>query len=121
MSKETWLAAHYPTAARDCPQQDALAHSLTKWRGLTTEKLREHGLHVTPLPVGGSTCALCVHYLKNYNERMCATCPLAISRDGAPCDEHSTVHDGEEDSPWAEWGLRNNPDPMIKALEAANG
>lgn len=120
MSKETWLAAYYPTAARDCPRQDALAHSLTKWRGLTREALLKHDLYNAPIPVGGGTCALCTHYLKNPNERMCATCPLAISRDGVPCDAHSTFHDGEEDSPWIAWGVRSNPNPMIKALEAAN-
>ena len=111
MSKETWLAAHYPTAARDCPKQDALAHSLNKWRGLTREALLKHDLHFAPIHVGGSNCALCVHHVGT--TPMCVSCPLAISRDGVPCD------DGE-DSPWTAWCTSNNPDPMIKALEAAN-
>lgn len=111
MSKETWLAAYYPVPANKVPVDDALTHSLIKWRGLRPAALAEHGLTVSPITIEGCTCALCVQ-----NPDSCGACPLAISRDGTSCDR-STRH--ELVSPFSSWVGLSDPEPMIYALEAA--
>ena len=75
MSLTTWKATYYPISARETAPQDAIAHSLTKWRGLLD--LASHGLtrahsgsicigDITDdaqlFPISGGTCALCVHF-----------------------------------------------------------
>lgn len=124
MSIETWKAEFYRTEPSDCKKEDAVQHSLTKWRGLTQENLDKHGLrkvgpHLTDSKyqfyINDATCSLCFYYLKNnrtvvdakYNR--CSGCPIYLAT-GCPCDEG-------ELSPYKMWLLGNNPSPMINLLE----
>lgn len=126
MSLESWKAEFYPVPAADCPKEEAIAHSLRKWRGLRPEALKRHDVlisinrHVVDEEaryiffVSAATCALCAHYYDEAKEELaCDTCPLAKSL-GAPCDRDR----GDTTSPWWAWGDLN-PEPMIAALEKA--
>jgi len=135
VSLETWKAEFYPVEASATRIEDATAHSLRKWVGLRKENLERHGVfyssdtrRVTDQPVdlfssyglvvSNESCALCHHHNKDRAEQPCGDCPLAISRDGVPCDES----DRDESSVWILWGASlstQNPEPMIAALEAA--
>lgn len=100
MSLETWKAEFYPTDAKDCPPEQAIAHSLRKWEGLTVESLVKHELHfnqsqryiydsqapATKLGVSDQTCALCQCYYDNAADfdSACVTCPLA-KHNGVRC------------------------------------
>jgi hypothetical protein len=130
MSLDTWKVEFYPTPACDCSAEDAIEHSLRKWRGLRGEALARHGLvrvdNGFAEPGGGcwfyvsaSSCALCEHFYsedEEGNEPRCAKCPLAIARGGFPCDDEQP---GEADSPWVVWTADDDPEPMIAALEEA--
>lgn len=48
MSYQTWAEKFYPVAAELVPEEQALAHSLQKWKGLTEENLDAHGLSLSP-------------------------------------------------------------------------
>ena len=128
MSLATWKAEFYPTEAKDCPADQAIEHSLRKWRGLRAETLRTHGLKTSVgdlvdsegkrFVMGAESCALCEQFYKatvDYEDR-CAACPLAQARGGVSCDETTSE---ERNAPWWEWGDKYNPEPMIAALEKA--
>lgn len=122
MSLTTWKAKYYPKPASKVPARDALAHSLTKWRGLRLTILRRHGVEIISrgdlrsgmniFCIDAASCALCRHYLDNG----CRACPLAIVRGGVPCDQRANE---KYYSPFAEWEFNHNPEPMITALELA--
>jgi len=134
MSLTTWKATYYPISARETAPQDAIAHSLTKWRGLLD--LASHGLtrahsgsicigDITDdaqlFPISGGTCALCVHFYDDDDDidefARCARCPLALSRGGVPCTKATTAEGTY--SPFERWTLNGDPAPMIHALETA--
>lgn len=110
MSIETWKAEFLPVPAEEVPEEEAVAHSLRKWKGLRPENLAEHDLIATPryiLDQEGreecvSRCALCKHY-------DCIACPLAQTL-GDSCV-------GGSKSPWYIWFDDRDPEPMIQALE----
>lgn len=123
MSLETWKQEFYPINAREVSKDDAIQHSLTKWRGLRPEALARHGVvmkgksvaeagneerSLDAIFIDAHTCALCHHYEGAYGE--CLECPL-FNHLGERCDEY-------EASPYKRFSLYNNPEPMIKALEA---
>lgn len=95
MSLETWKAEFYPIEAKDVPIEQAIAHSLKKWEGLTAENLEKHALigaegttisdGTLSLRIDSECCALCVHYLDNEDEKQCPKCPLSLYN-GGRCD-----------------------------------
>ena len=118
LEQEAWRAELYPIDAQDVTKEYAVEHSLQKWRGLRRSNLEKHGFVDTlddgseklPLLVDSSTCALCEHHIK----KGCPTCPITLAT-GHTCDQD--VYG--KSSPWQVWNLARNPEPMIKALEAA--
>lgn len=135
MSLETWKAEFYPIAACDTKEEDAITHSLQKWKGLTPYNLTKHNVRLTDyawvidpetsepnrstgLKVDGDSCSLCHHFLLSgdeYEDSACETCPLYKARDGVACDQE---RDDEEEAPWYEFRSETaNPTPMIFWLE----
>jgi hypothetical protein len=122
MSLETWKAEFYPVPAEQCPKEQAVEHSLRKWIGARPANLYRHGLFKVPLtsyirngatneslPFGLIQCALCCEYY--WRQPPCCGCPLVavLSR---PCC-------GDATSPYRAFIMRDDPEPMIAALEAA--
>lgn len=139
MSIETWKEEFYPVPADDRRAKRshtaAVNHSLKKWRGLTKESLEKHGLQkisgsdcITPIlggehmPIAGATCALCLMEddrtcLNNStSEKFCRQCPLFRTL-GRQCDQDNLLDVSEEPSPYSNFIVRDDPLPMIKALE----
>ena len=132
LTPEDWLKTYYPKPASSTTKEEAIQHSLTKWKGLRPAVLEEHGLRqssqqlrtsrvpdsVFVIDIASTTCSLCYHYYKFDAKQLsiCASCPLAKARAGVPCDKLT----GEElFSPWYTWVRTGNPEPMIQVLEAA--
>ena len=136
MSLETWKEEFYPVPADDRRAKRshtaAVNHSLKKWRGLTKENLEKHGLTkesghlIIPIngggciTISGATCALCcmeyerTAYPMSDLEKFCRRCPLFRAL-GRKCDGPLLV--SEEPSPYSEFLSKDDPLPMIKALE----
>lgn len=120
MSNDTWLAEFYPKPAADVPADEAVAHSLQKWRGLKKENLGNHDIYYPPVTTNAATCALCqLYYAGELGDdqdpsEKCGKCPLKMVR-GAVCDSKLP---SERSSPWAH---RKTDDgaSMIKWLEKA--
>lgn len=119
MSLESWNKLYYPVEASKVSKQDALAHSLRKWRGLL--HLNEHGLirignvimergGTNSLQFNGETCALCHHHVERWLFPACSSCPLVLAS-GEQCNENNT--------PWDCFRKHGPFEPMIKALEKA--
>ena len=139
MSIETWKEEFYTVPADDRRAKRshtaAVNHSLKKWRGLTKENLEKHGLIkksmtsvIIPINGGGyistagTTCALCCMEddrtcLNNStNEKFCRRCPLFRTL-GKQCNQENFFDISEEPSPYSEFLSKDDPLPMIKALE----
>jgi len=133
MSTETWVNEFYPTPAEAVvTEEEAIKHSLRKWKGLTPGNLIKHGMTVdtcfsiddsegVAFPVSSDSCALCKLFLRwseKVGDKTCTTdCPLVQTR-GAPCDEST---EASPRSPWGSWVSYRDPKPMIKLLEEALG
>lgn len=142
MSLKTWKEEFYPVPATSCKKEDALIHSLNKWRGLLYGSLVKHNvgiklLHSTTvveyidttsnylgdeiLRINGNSCALCHWYLNFLDKTLqnidhpCQQCPLFIYRKGFACDEMKSG----EISPWDVWKQTLNPSRMISLIENA--
>ena len=89
MSLESWKAEYLAVDVEDCSEEDALKHSLIKWRGLQEANLAEHKVRLDNaflieddpygyLRIDGETCALCYHYFmtEDMHRENCAKCPL---------------------------------------------
>lgn len=113
MSAETWLAEFYPVAADKVPVEQALQHSLVKWKGLRPEALAKHEITKPPIDIDAGSCALCEHHCDCDGEVSCQTCPLYLTR-GETCD--CPVGD-EFLAPYQMYSLEHNPEPMIDLLE----
>jgi len=122
MSLQTWKKEFYTEDATNVSKEDAIEHSLKKWRGLTKENLEKHcvvRLRDLICDINGSSrlyidkdsCALC---LTSGDD--CTSCPLFESREDVSCD--STTND-EKTSPYHAFTRDGNAEPMIKALEEA--
>lgn len=105
MSEASWKNEFYPIDADLVDEEDAIKHSLVKWRGLRKENLLKHGLEWVPIEVSGATCALC----KAYWLAGCKKCPLYQFL-GSRCDDGSKA-------PFVMYSERYTPEPMIEALE----
>ena len=122
MSIETWKKEFYDVEpSAEMTRKQAIAHSLKKWKGLTKENLKKHGLIVrTPtiydtekqtFRIDCDSCALCLkyYYTGDCGDGGCDTCPLFKVLHKNQCD------DGDE-SPYIKWLDSGNALPMIKAL-----
>lgn len=127
MSLETWKAEFYPIDASKVPVEDAVQHSLRKWRGLTKENLASHELsrnrrsieeggYGGSLPINSESCALCHHYFNGNVQDSCDGCPLFESL-GRICYEG--CEEDNRDSIYHQFTINGNPLPMIAALEKA--
>lgn len=125
MSLESWKAEFYPIPANEVPEEDAIRHSLQKWRGLTTENLERHGMEWDKesgdiveidgecvFDIDGDSCALCTYYFGwgKYDAELCSTCPLQKTM-GDKCMPF------ERENAFGEFVMEGNPLPMIEALE----
>jgi hypothetical protein len=124
MSLETWKAEFYPIPADEVSVDDAVQHSLRKWRGLTKENLEKHALSQKDffikendgdyplLSIDDSTCALCYHFIND----KCVACPLfkVLSK---RCDDEENC--SFKESSYGAFVEESNPLPMIEALEKA--
>lgn len=126
MGLAEWKRRYYPIDARNVEERDALAHSLRKWRGMRPAVLARYNVGSTVgllrdnhsaeiLFINDRTCALCQHYAQ-YASEPCTDCPLNESRGEISCDCRAV---GERVSPYHSWVRKNDPEPMIKALEKA--
>jgi hypothetical protein len=114
MSLDTWKAEFYPIPAGKVPVEDAVQHSLRKWRGLTKENLEKHGVarkgrcivdEFGRSELDSTSCALCIHHYSFYDR--CFNCPIVVAT-GDTCG-----------SDYANFLIDGNPLPMIEALEKA--
>lgn len=119
MSVGTWQDEFMPEGmCCDKPVE----YSLRKWQGLTAENMAKHGVqrisHHRLEDVRGkdfgehsfSYCALC-----DDAEDSCKNCRY-VQFHGRACDE-PMQRAGEEPSPWKIWVLKQDPQPMINALQ----
>lgn len=131
MSLSSWKAEFYPVDACTVSKEFALEHSLKKWIGLRPENLARHevvlkGTFVTcpvegsslklgwtRLILGGSSCALCIHYADSapvYSN--CKSCPLAKIT-GTDCEHQWMI------ATYPAEGELADVEPMIKLIEDA--
>lgn len=127
MSFKSWKKEFYPIGADETEPEDAVAHSLKKWEGLTEENLKKHKCKIVKdvcgigvkddkkitasLYIDSDSCALCYHcYESGLPEPLCSTC-LLFKHLKRKCD--SGVF-----SPYCVFMHSKNPEPMIKALTA---
>ena len=140
MSLETWIDEFYPTDPEATAPEEAVAHSLRKWKGLRADALTRHGVTVKDarlsdggrdwLGIDSSSCALCVHYLNDFwpddedhedpdeTRPRCDGCPL-VAVLGRSCDDDIVGKFERADGPYFMFVGENDPEPMIAALEAA--
>ncbi len=103
-----WKKKYYAIDASDVSKADSLQHSLTKWKGLRPDVLKEYNLTKKYIsifsdenkifPVGISSCALC----QLHHENSCIGCPL-----------------GDCQSEYGAWQDSDDPEPMIRRLKDA--
>ena len=115
MSLATWKAEFYPVKAKDCPEEEYITHALRKYIGTRKENLVRHEVTLRGMTLmddsdksmfrlDSETCALCVHY-------ECPYCPLHL------IDIHLSSCSDQMGSPWFEFKVYGNPEPMIARLE----
>jgi hypothetical protein len=116
VSLKTWVAEFYPVDTKDVPMDEAVAHSLKKWEGLSKKNMKKHSVwkvdqKITDrachsLSISDITCALCVHFKEDF----CLGCPLKRHLGQVCC--------GMSDNPYGAWLYDADPWPMIRALRA---
>lgn len=114
MSQATWKAEFYPKPASRVKKEDAVAHSIKKWKGLTRANLKRHGLKPDDMVVDRTNCALCHHYYAP--EISCTNCPLAQVRGDIPC---CYDRDDESINPCDAFYEEGKAQPMLKWLRKA--
>lgn len=123
MSDQSWINEFYPVSAVDTSKEDALAHSIKKWRGLSSSNLDRHEIVMPPIEIDANTCALCAHYLKTPDyTKIDVTSVAGISaHDCSGCPLRDHLHrscDFGMTSPFARYLQSGDPRYMITALEA---
>lgn len=137
MTIKSWKKEFYPVPAYDCPEDQAIEHSLQKWIGLRPENLKKHKVQYLAesgtvidlnavndedaLCIDGESCALCTHHL-DHNDTLCEPCPLYEARGGFACDTQTPSEFGKGiDAPYQamsnEQWQDGTPEPMIYWLE----
>lgn len=124
MSIKTWKKEFYPIPANETSKEDAVKHSLQKWKGLLPENLIKHRLHLSKgnsyviqeykahrfYVVSTDTCSLCHHFKIGEN---CSNCPLNTLM-GESCsvdfDKANITNN------YAVFATTGDPKPMIEAL-----
>ena len=134
MSLATWEKEFYPTHASDVKIKDAIKHSLLKWKGLKPKNLEKHSVYVDleltlrsileneeeeGFFIGSENCALCNFYMDIDSDSSCKGCPLALARNGIPCDTYSEDLDVLESSPWRIFIDTGSPIEMLYWLNKA--
>lgn len=138
MSLQTWKEEFYPTEAYRATEQNAIEHSLTKWRGLTQENLEKHGLKRSRtgiydeervgrnfLEIDDRSCSLCIVY-RNIQDvfiekkRVAAGLPIPTTQWCDNCPIKLTT--GEDCctgdlSPYMVYVEEGRPQKMIRLLE----
>lgn len=127
MSIVTWRKEFCPTPAKKMVEaglEQAIEHSLVKWKGLRETNLAKHGLRrskfsswaviddntgISHTVASARQCALCAKFLA----AKCAGCPL--NKYGAT---RSTQSEGCN-VVYSQWTYKSDPEPMIMALETA--
>lgn len=137
MSLESWKSVYYPLPASEVKPEDALAHSLQKWKGLLPHALKEHDLLLSYTAcsiferedprnyfgINAGSCALCAVHFGNVDrdeEDDCSSCPLYKHRGGYACDERILLKDSslsERLSPWKAFSNQGDVLPMLALLE----
>lgn len=116
----TWQEEHYPVEAeqlKNASDEACTVHGLKKWKGARAKNLERYGMRYAErdikgldysLRFSGESCALCQKYGRGRGGLGCPHCPIVKA--GLPaCDK-----------PTSAWqASRNDPEPMIAALEAA--
>ena len=119
MSLQTWKNEFYPIPADKCRKKDAVVHSLRKWIGFRPENLARHEMGVLDImgrgPLGADGCALC----HKFEFGDCELCPLALARDGVPCNDANDEYGEDSESPYSHFLDNGDPEPMIAFLEKA--
>ncbi len=118
-----WLKRYYPVPAGKMSAEDAVEHSLLKWRGIAARR----GYSITvdetygdlhsgqkSLAVDNTTCALCASFWSISRETPCERCPLYKARNDTPCYMRM---DSEDSSPYDDWVLRSQAKPMVEWLK----
>lgn len=122
MSLASWIEEFYPVAAENCPQAQALDHSILKWTGLLQENLEKHGVSInagrciaddtrdyTVLTIDGDSCALCRwHY-----DGKTGSC--TFKNGGCPIYH---VHGRYCDTEYAEFRRTSQVAPMLALLQS---
>jgi len=118
MSLETWKKEFCPYKADSKKvQEDAISYTLQKWIGLRKKNLKKHGIvDVSNLPGVNNSCYSCAISIKYH----CNGCPLFLAR-GVRCDISKMSKNKRRVciAPYTYWTVKNNPEPMIAALEKA--
>lgn len=121
--RDAWRKKYYPVDAKEFLGRldrldEALQHSLQKWKGLKEAAKDFEGpclnleLHDL-LDVDSTTCALCQACAIS----TCDKCPLELVREGVSCDK--LYFEEESISPYHIWFKDFNADPMINLIEQA--
>lgn len=145
MSLSTWKEEYYPVKAEEVSKEDAVYHSLRKWRGLKEENLKKHKCYYCnyrgaksdtevwgisdgeeTLMIDSDSCALCVHYLDDEYDGECEGCPI-FKLYKCRCDKGSherwsisgiyISHKCEAGTPYSAFYELSDPEPMIKVLK----
>lgn len=133
MSLKTWKEEFYPVDAESVSEEDALDHSLRKWIGLKPENLKKHGVfkvsgwrsivdkndEYDSMLIDGVSCSLCKFYLGDEVDSQCESCPLTAQRGGRACDESTEPGSYFNDSPYANFTERDDPQAMIDLIQGA--
>lgn len=114
MSLKSWLDAFYPIPADEVSKEDALEHSIRKWKGLLPVNLAKHQVlyrweevqsrDESGLPISASSCALCRHWYDA--DSGCPECPL-VKAGHICCEDYNSA--------WRE--RYNNLARMVEELE----
>lgn len=140
MNWKDWMKTYYPVSATvvneraDTDDLVLLEHARRKWSGLDSKTLDEHKLfvfapnntlihveddeHLELIRINAESCSLCLRHFRFSRMESCTTCPIAIARDGVPCDKAWNTA-GEELSPYEVWCRNHDATPMLKAIENA--
>jgi hypothetical protein len=131
MSLKTWKEMYYPTDAMEATgsELEAIRNCIVKWEGLRPAALIAHKVDLgeikgspclveldsEPLEITWKTCALCRRHPQN-----CNGCTLAKAARRHGMENCFEVGDGEqEQSPYDEFAMDENPEPMISLLKEA--
>ena len=120
MSMKSWKKEFYPVPAKEVPEEEALDHSIQKWKGLQKDNLARHELihdddrlisdsdESNSLKIDSESCALCIHHA--IGKGTCERCPLFLAL-GMSCD-----YGWHGESPYGIFVNGGNAKPMLAAL-----